>query len=143
MDASKQSHSGPTCSNTVEMDFVETIMKKSINNKLFLADGQGDRQTDTKKLIVSVVILRTLPKIEFSVELSTCLPYSTPATTRGFWKLLEKLYWKLTRICPVNVTFGACFVWCWNFHIGKFIRSTWKVLKHGTEECMRSFGLIV
>jgi len=34
---------------TVEMRFVEITMKKSINNKLFLADGQGDRQTDRQK----------------------------------------------------------------------------------------------
>jgi hypothetical protein len=132
-----------TCSNTVEMHFVLITMKKSINNKLFLADGQGDRQTDMTKLIVSVVILRTLLKIEFSFKLSTCLPSSTPATTRGLWKLLEKLYWKRTRICPISVRFGAGFVWCWNFNFGKYIRSTWNVLKRGTGGCMRSFGLIV
>ena len=100
-----QLHSGPACSNTAEMHFVEITMKKSINNKLFL-----DSQTDMTKLIVSVVILRNLLKIEFSVKLSPCLPCSTPATTRGLWKRQEKLYWKLTRICPVSVIFGAGFV---------------------------------
>ena len=91
MDASKQSHCGPACSSTVEMHFGEIITQKSISNKLFLADGQGDRQTEMTKQIYSVVILRTLLKIEFSVKLSICVPYSTPTTTRGLWKLLKKL----------------------------------------------------
>jgi len=53
MDASEQSHYRPACSNRVEMHFIEIIMNKSLNNKLFLADGQTDRHTYMTKLIVS------------------------------------------------------------------------------------------
>jgi hypothetical protein len=127
MDASKQSPYGPTCSDTVEMHSVEIIMKNSVKKKLFLVDGQEDRQTG--------LILRTHLKTEFSFKL--------PASTRGFWNFRE-LRWKFTRLCPVRVTCGVGFVWCWNFHFGKYIWSTWKVLKCGTGEgCVRSFGPIV
>jgi hypothetical protein len=47
MDASKQSPYGPTCSNAVEMHSVEIIMKNSVKKKLFLVDGERDRQTMT------------------------------------------------------------------------------------------------
>jgi hypothetical protein len=71
------------------MHSVEIIMKNSVNNQLFLVDGQGDRQTDMTKLIVAVVILRTPLKTEFSVKLSTCLPSSPPASIKGLSELLE------------------------------------------------------